>query len=161
MTNRIPRSLVHGAMVASLFLAGACKGKETSDTAAGDVATPSTTPAATAVPNADVDVDNLSLGRTLGADNKIADGTTEFSTRDTVIAVVETDHAPAGAQLVARWTFGDTDQPVAEQTETIASTDDARTVFRLTKATAWPAGKYHLRVMSGDRELAKKDFDVK
>jgi hypothetical protein len=160
MTRHLSRTFAHGALVASVIFAGACKGKD--QAAAGDVVPDSV---AAATPNAmttnELDVDNLSLGRTLGADNKIADGTTEFSVRDTVIAVVETDHSPAGAQLTARWTFGDSNQVVAEQTESIASTDDARTIFRLTKSSPWPKGKYHLRIMNGEKELAAKDFDVK
>ena len=161
MTRLISRTFTHGALVASVVLAGACKGRDT-QTAGGDVARDSAALATPALPNAnDVDVDNVSLGRTLGSDNKIADGTTDFSVRDTIIAVVETDHAPSGAQLVAHWTYGDNNQMIAEQTETIASTDDARTIFRLTKSSAWPKGKYHLRLTSGDKELATKDFDVK
>ena len=160
MTRLIARTFTHGALAAGLVLAGACKGRDT-QAAGGDVADSA---AAATVPNAtatDVDIDNVSLGRTLGSDNKIADGTTDFSPRDTVIAVVETGHAPAGAQLVAHWTYGDNNQVIADQTETIASTDDARTIFRLTKSSAWPKGKYHLRLTNGEKELATKDFEVK
>jgi len=162
MMRTLTRTLALGATVASVALAGACKGRDT-QTAAGDVASDSA--AAASVPNAmttnDVDIDNVSLGRSLKADNSIDDGTTDFGVRDTVIAVVETDHSPAGAQLKARWTYGDAEQLVAEQTESIASTDDARTVFRVVKSSAWPAGDYHLHLLSGDKELAKKDFKVK
>lgn len=168
MNRSITRSLAQAAMIASVVFAGACKNKDQSQAAAGDVAADSigaasvptdSTPEATS--STDVDVDNVSLGRSLKADNSIDDGTTDFKPTDKIIAVVETDHAPAGAEIVAHWTYGDNNELVAEQTEKVASVDNARTVFQLKKSSAWPAGKYHLRLTNGAKELATKDFEVK
>jgi hypothetical protein len=109
----------------------------------------------------DLDIEELNLGRTVGADGKIADKTDEFRPNDEIIAVLETDDNASGKELIARWTYGDNEQVVNEERQTVAAGSDARTTFRLKKAGAWPVGKYHLRVMYNGREVKSEEFEVK
>ncbi len=165
--NRVFRiSAVHALGLAFVLSAAACKKADDNTatidtgTAGGTVAPNTTTPGAAALRVTDVD-----LGKRVGTDNAIADETDDFGTRDTIVAVVKTEGTPAaGATLVARWTFQD-GQVVQEQTENVAAPaaggTESRTVFRLTKATAWPTGKYTLRVLHNGTEVQSKDFEVK
>jgi hypothetical protein len=106
-------------------------------------------------------VTDLTLGKTVGADNKISDATDDFKPNDTIIAVVETDGAASGNALVARWTFQD-GQLVEEQTQTVSSTGGkAYTQFKLTKPSGWPVGKYKLTVMMNNAEVESEEFEVK
>lgn len=172
MPNVTARTLT--CATAALLLATACGDRNENDNAiAGDSAAMTTgasggtltneptTSANTGATVGEVDVEDVSLGRTIGSDGKISDKTDEFRTTDEIIAVVETDDNAAGQELVARWMYRETQQVVAEQREVVASGEDARTTFRLTKSSAWPAGKYTLQIMHAGRELNSTDFTVK
>ena len=161
MRQHIRTTMALLAGVALAASAAACKksaDRTTADTAAvgGAVA-----PAPTATTLRVVDVD---IGKRVGTDNAVADKTSDFGTRDTIVAVVRTEGTPAaGATLVARWTFQG-GQVVQEQTQTVAAPTtgtESRTVFRLTKGTAWPKGKYTLHVLHNGAEVQTKDFEVK
>jgi hypothetical protein len=106
-------------------------------------------------------VTDLSLGRTVGSDNRISDETDDFKPNDTIIAVVETDGNASGQTLVARWTYED-GQVVEEQTQTVSATGGkAYTQFRLSKASGWPTGKYHVRIYMNNNEVESEEFEVK
>jgi hypothetical protein len=109
----------------------------------------------------DVDVEGLELGRTVGTDGKIADKMEEFRTADTIVAVVETGENDAGKELRARWTYGDAEQLIEEQRQTVAVGEKARTMFRLAKASAWTVGTYHVRIFHNEKEVKSADFTVK
>ncbi|MCO4099874.1 hypothetical protein [Gemmatimonas sp.] len=109
----------------------------------------------------DVDIEGLALGRTVGTDGKITDKLEEFRTTDTIVAVVETNENDAGKELSARWTYGDDEQLIEEQRQTVAAGEKARTMFRLTKASAWPVGTYHVRLLHNGKEVKSADFTVK
>lgn len=154
----------HLLLAGSLAFAAACGRDDDArtETAGGDVARIDSSLNVPSATIEELDVEEVTLGRRLNTDNTVADATDDFGVRDTIIAVVKTEDAAPGQQIVARWTFGPNDQVVAEQTETVAATgEEARTIFRLTKASAWPKGEYHLRIMNGAKELASKDFEVK
>ena len=162
MRQHIRTSMAWLAAAALVASAAACKKADTDTTTTADTATATGTvapPAGAALRVTDVD-----LGKRVGSDNSISDKTDDFGTRDTIVAVVKTEGTPAaGATLVARWTFQD-GQVVQEQTENVAaptSGTEARTVFRLSKATAWPTGRYTLRVLHNGTEVQTKEFEVK
>lgn len=124
------------------------------------VATTSTSGGTLAVAE-EVEVESIKLGRSVGDYGAIADETNEFRPTDTIVAVVQTGDKDAGKELLARWTYGDKDQVVAEQRETIAVGNEARTTFRLSKSGAWPAGGYRLHILYNDREISSAQFTVK
>jgi hypothetical protein len=120
------------------------------DTAAGTVE--STVRAALSVVNVD-------MGRRIGADSTIADETTDFTSKDTVFASVHTSGTAQNSAVVARWTSED-GSLVEETTNTVTTSGDARTVFRLSKQGLSP-GKYTLRILVDGKEARSKDFAVR
>ncbi len=109
----------------------------------------------------DVDIEGLELGRAVGTDGKIAEKMGEFRTTDTIVAVVETGENEAGKELRARWTYGDAEQLIEEQRQTVAAGEKARSTFRLAKASAWPVGTYHVRIFHNEKEVKSADYTVK
>ena len=152
-----------GAALA-LLLAVACGGGADTghDSAAvADSAANATAAQTGATPAGDeIDVEDLKLGRALKADSTVADATDDFKPGDTIYAVMETDANESGKQITARWTMGDSDQVISEETRTVATGDKARTVFK-GKAGGWAPGKYHLRLMYNGKETKSAEFDVK
>jgi hypothetical protein len=157
------RRIAHTLIAASFALAACGRDEARTHTDSGDVARVDSTLNAPAATIEELDVEDVTLGKRLNTSrNMVDDATDDFGVRDTIIAVVKTEHAAPGQQLTARWTYGDNNQSVAEQTENVATgSDEARTAFRLTKASAWPKGNYHVRIYNGTKELASKDFEVK
>ena len=106
-----------------------------------------------------VRVTDVSLGRAIGGDKAITDGTDKFRPNDTIYASVATDGAASTATVRARWTFED-GQTVDESSRTIAPGGRERTEFHITKPNGWPAGKYKLEVFLNDQSAQTKTFEV-
>jgi hypothetical protein len=149
---------VAGVSVA-LFSLTACDKKADDNRMAADTGMAASTSSGTLA--GDIDVEGIDLGKRVGADGKIADKTDAFNTADTVVAIVDTDDNAGGKELIARWTYGDSDQVVSEQRQTVAVGKDVYTTFRLTKETPWPTGTYHVRIMYNGKELKSSEFTVK
>jgi hypothetical protein len=136
----------------ALLTIGAC-GKKTDEsstqTSGGTIG-----PAANTVQVADVTV-----GRGVSADKRIANQTDTFAARDTIYASIHTTGAAPNTNLTARWTFQD-GQVVDERTETISPTGDAYTEFHISKPSGWPAGRYTLHVLVNGQETQTKDIAV-
>jgi hypothetical protein len=137
----------------SMLCSAACTREQRADvdTAAGAVE--STVRATLSV----IDVD---MGRRIGADSTISDKTDDFARTDTVYASVHTSGTAAGGAVVGRWTFQD-GAVVDEKTNTVTTSGDARTVFRLTKPGGLTAGRYTLHVLVDGKEVRSKDITVK
>ena len=165
MTTKMTTGLTRttAGVLVTLFVLTACNDRNKTNEArvATDSVVASTSSAGTITSDSDVDIESLDLGRTVGADGKITDKTDEFRPSDTIIAVVETDDNQAGKELLARWTYGDNNQVVLEQRQTVVTGSDARTTFRLTKPTAWPTGTYHVRILYNGKEVKSEEFTVK
>jgi hypothetical protein len=159
-TRHTTRTSVAIALALSL---AACGGKDDAATTAETAATATSVPSTTApVPSA-LRVTDVKLGRSVGADNRIADGTDDFKPMDTIHAVVETDGAAtAGQSIVARWTYQD-NQLVEEQTQVVnnATGGAALTHFQLNKPSGWPVGKYKVSIMMNGSEVESEEFEVK
>jgi hypothetical protein len=152
-----------GAALA-LLLAAACGGAAdtgrdsaaVADSAANaNAAATGTTPAGD-----EIDVEDLKLGRALNPDSTVTDATDDFKAGDTIYAVMETDANESGKQITARWTMGDADQVISEETVTVVTGDRARTVFK-GKEGGWAPGKYHLRLLYNGKESKSTEFEVK
>jgi hypothetical protein len=154
----------HAGTALALLLVAACnraadQGHDSAavaDSAANaTAATTGTTPVAD-----DIDVEDLKLGRALKPDSSVTDATDDFKAGDTIYAVMETDANESGKQVTARWTMGDADQVISEETRTVVTGDKARTVFK-GKAGGWAPGKYHFRVLYNGKETKSAEFEVK
>jgi hypothetical protein len=148
--QRHSRTTFAGVLCLALALgASACNKKDQSGTAGGAVEA-----------NAPVRVADVTLGRGIGADKRVANQTDTFGTRDTIYASVRTTGTGSGTQLTARWTYQD-GQVVDERTETISPTGEAYTEFHIAKPSGWPVGKYTLRVLVNGSEVQTKEFTVR
>jgi hypothetical protein len=150
--------------VALALLLAACGGsadKSHDSAAVADSAANATAAATNTTPAADeIDVEELHLGRALKPDSSVTDDVDDFRAGDTIYAVMETDANESGKQVTARWTMGDNDQVVSEESRTVVTGDKARTVFR-GKAGGWAPGKYHFRVLYNGKETKSAEFEVK
>lgn len=106
-----------------------------------------------------VSVTDVDLGRSVGADRRIADRTDSFGTGDTIYASVVTSGSAPSATLRARWTYQD-GQVVDESTQTIAPTGSAVTEFHIAKPGGWPAGSYKVEIFLNGSSVRTKEFKV-
>jgi len=102
-----------------------------------------------------VDVD---MGRRINAERKISDETDDFAPSDTIYASVHTSGTATDSPVVGRWTFQDT--VVNEQTDSVTTTGDARTVFYIAKPSGLARGKYTLHVIVDGKEVRSKEVTV-
>jgi hypothetical protein len=151
------RPLTLLAAVAVIALGGCSKSNNDQNaTSGGSVASDTT---AKAPANTAVHVADVTLGKHIGADKKVTDGTDTFSPKDSIYASVHTTGTNSG-KITARWTFQD-GQTVDERSESIAGKGDDYTEFHISKPSGWPAGKYTLHVLVDGNEVQTKDFTVK
>lgn len=131
---------------------------------------PTQPPAATPAPQAQtsppaagaVSVSNISLGKALGPDKKVAAATDTFGKGDTIYAVVETTGSDR-ATLKAKWTYhkGDKTASVSEDSKTISPSGPAATEFHVSKPDGWPLGDYQVEISLNDKSVGTKKFVVK
>ncbi len=153
-------STARGAAAAFMLMAvmAACKNKES---ATADSATMGAAPAA--APAARAAVSNIELGKSVTADNKIANATSSFGARDTIYASVTTENAAPGSILSARWTFQD-GQVVDSTSQAVAPAgaggSTSVTEFHISKGSAWPAGNYKVEFFLDGASVGSKDFKI-
>ena len=154
MRRSITRALpaISIALVAAL---AACAKKEQPAPAAA--VEPTAAPVATAAPA--VHVTDVQLGKSLGADKKVAAPTDTFAPKDTIFASVATDGAAPSATIHVKWTFQD-GQTVKEDSRTISPTGPAQTEFSIQKPDGWPKGDYKLEVSVEGQPATTKTFKV-
>jgi hypothetical protein len=161
MRRRIVFHRAAASAVLALLVAACAGGEKGRDGgAAADSAANARAAANGTTPAGDeIDVEELKLGRALKADSSVAAEVDDFRPRDTVYAVMETDANESGKQVTVRWTMGDNNQLVSEETRTVATGESARTVFR-GKQGGWAPGKYHVRILYNGKEVKSADFEV-
>jgi hypothetical protein len=141
------------ALSVALFAVSACGGSKSNQTSAQ-------TSSGTIAPSSDgVQIADVSLGRNLSADKRVANATDTFSARDTIYASVHTTGSASNTNIGARWTFQD-GQVVSENTQPIAPSGDAYTEFHISKPSGWPSGNYTLHVLVNGQEAQTKNFRV-
>ena len=104
-------------------------------------------------------VSEVTLGKAIGADKKVASPTTTFGPKDTIYASVATTGSAPSKTLTAKWTFQD-GQTVKEGSETIAPTGPAVTEFHMAKPSGWPVGKYKVEISANGAPAGAKEFAV-
>jgi hypothetical protein len=105
-------------------------------------------------------VTDVTVGRSVGGDNRVTDRTTEFGPGDTVFAAVETDRSASGGTLVARWTYQD-GQVVDESSRTIVANGETVTAFHIVNPAGWPAGRYRVEVLTNGTVARSEEFTVR
>jgi hypothetical protein len=135
-----------------LLLAAACGKKDNAATVESS--------SSGAVANTPVQVTDVKVGRTVGADKRLAKETDEFSPKDVIYAVVETRGSGPNTALQARWTYQD-GQVVDETSRNISAAGDDITEFHISKPSGWPKGKYTVQILLNGSPAGSKDFQVK
>jgi hypothetical protein len=159
MTRTTPR--IAAFTSALLFAAAlvACGKKD--DTTVTDTTSLGTTTATVAMDTTPIRVSDVQVGKTVDADKKISNQTTEFGVRDTVHVSVITDGAAKGAALSAGLTFNGkaAGSPVVTVISPAGGT--TATEFHFEKKSAWPKGKYTVIVLLNGGSAGTKEIEVK
>jgi hypothetical protein len=144
-------AMVRAGCLALMFAATGCGKKD--NAATGET----TSGAAMATP---IRVTDVKVGRSLGADKRLADETDEFRPADVIYAVVETRGTGPNTALQARWTYQD-GQVVVESSRNISASGDDVTEFHISKPNGWPKGKYQVQILLNGAPAGSEDFEVK
>lgn len=148
-------------MTSALFLSvalAAC-GKKNEGTVV-DTTSVGTQTATVAVDTTPIRVSDIQVGKAVGTDKKVSNQTTDFGVRDTMYVAVITDGAAKDAKIDTKWTYGT--KTVKSDSQTISPTGGENvTEFHVTKASAWPKGKYKVEVVLNGVSAGTKDLEVK
>jgi len=149
----INRGIAAATALLLLLSIGACSRK---DDAASDTTSLGPTP-----DSGPIRVSDIEVGRRIGADKRINDQTDDFAVRDTMYVSVATEGASTGSRLAAKWTFNNK-QVVDSSSQSLAPAGGTTvTEFHITKATAWPKGKYKVEILLDGVSAGTKEFEVK
>ncbi|MBV8199242.1 MAG: hypothetical protein JOZ15_01330 [Acidobacteria bacterium] len=159
-------------LIAALPLA-ACHKSEEAPPAAGAApaaTAPATAPAAApaapatpATPATPLKVVSLTIGKSVGSDNKVSAEADTFAPGDTVYAAVGTTGGSPAAKLTARWATvsrSGAEKPAGDETKTIAPAGDAMTEFHLVKPGGLTTGDYMVKILLDGKSVATKAFRV-
>lgn len=153
------RAAAFASALMLLATIAACKKKD--DTTLTDTTSLGTTTATVAVDTTPIRVSDVQVGKSIGADKKVGNQTTDFGVRDTMYVAVITEGAAKDAKLTTKWTYNGK-QVVKESSETISPTGgETVTEFHVDKKTAWPKGKYKVDVTLNGAAAGSKDLEVK
>ncbi len=171
LMRRILRLSPLALLLAALPLA-ACHKSEEAQPAAGAPSTAPAAPGATApaapaaapaAPAAPLKVVALTIGKSVGPDQKVAAEVDTFAPGDTVYAAVGTTGGSPAAKLTARWSSvsrSGAEKPAGEETKTIAPTGDAATTFHLSSPSGLATGDYKIEILLDGQSVATKAFRV-
>ena len=134
----------------------ACKKNE--PVAAAPAPEPTAAPPA-AAPMAAVQVKDVQLGKSVGADKKVAQATDVFAPGDTIFASVATDGSAPSATVHAKWTFQD-GQTVKDDSRAITPSGPTVTEFSIQKPGGWPKGNYKVDISVDAGPITTKNFRV-
>ena len=148
-----PYALARACSLAFMLFAFGCGKKD---------APPTDDAGSGAATTAAVSVENVKVGRAIGADMRLTAETDEFRSSDTIFAVVETRGSGPNTSLQARWTYED-GQVVDESTRNIAASIEDATEFHISKpsGSGWPKGKYKVEILLNGAPAGSEDFEVK
>jgi len=102
-------------------------------------------------------VSTLQLGRTLNADNTVANLTTRFKPTDSIYAAALTNQT-GSSTITARWSYNG--HVVSETPKKVSYKGQAATAFEFKNAGDFPAGDYKVEILVDGRVVASRDFRV-
>ncbi len=119
-------------------------------------------PASTGAPAAAVTVSSATLGKSVGADKRVAAATDSFAKGDTIYVSVATSGSGT-VTIKSRWTYasGGKSVPVKEDSQTLQATGASVTEFHVSKPDGWPAGDYQVEILVNDQVVQTKKYWVK
>ena len=117
-----------------------------------------TTPATGDIASNDLDIEEVHLGRAVGADMRITDEVDDFAIGDSVYVSVKLEGTANAASLTARWTT-ESDSLIHEETKTVSSSGEQWAWFSIATANL-PEGDYELKLMVNGDEDEEKEFSL-
>ena len=162
--NRLHMAVL-AAMLGSAALVGCKKKEEPAPLPPAAETAPAPAPAPAAMP-ATASVNSVDLGNAVGADMRVTAPMSSFSPKDaTIYAAVSTGTSDPAAsvagKLGAKWTHVDSSQVVHEESKDITFAGDGVTDFQISRAGAWPTGKYKVEIMLDGAVVQTREFEVK
>ncbi|HUF30576.1 MAG TPA: hypothetical protein VMM77_07900 [Gemmatimonadaceae bacterium] len=128
------------------------------DGAYADLETASSPATGEVVPIMDLDVEEVRLGRAMGADMRIVDEADGFAPNDSVHAAVKTSGVANSATLTARWTT-ESDSVLHEEMKTVSSNGEQWTTFSFA-GRSLAEGDYALKILVNGREVEEREFSI-
>ena len=104
----------------------------------------------------DLRVSTIQLGRSLNADNTVANHTTVFSASDTVYVAIVTAGSGKGT-IGVRWLYEG--RVMGEPKKEVSSRDGVATEFHL-QSTGFPPGDYTVEVLFNGQPAGNRSFKV-
>ncbi len=122
---------------------------------------PMPAPAPVTVP-AGIAVSSVTIGKEIGAGNKVMVATDTFAKTDTMYVSVDTTGSGT-AKLDAKWTYrkGTEVTVVKEDSMNLTTIGPATNEFHVSKPDGWPAGDYEVEVMLDGKSAGSKKLTVK
>ena len=102
-------------------------------------------------------VSTLQLGRTLNADNTVANLTTRFKPDDSIYAAALTTQT-GSSTITARWWYNG--HVVSEIPKKVSYKGQGATAFEFKKAGEFPVGDYKVEMLVDGTPVASRDFRV-
>ena len=109
-------------------------------------------------PMDELDVSEVRLGRTVGADLRIAEEVNEFAPGDSVHASIRLDGTATAATLVARWTT-EADSLLYEESQNVSAAGEQWTTFSFATPSL-PEGDYELKILLNGEEVEEREFSI-
>ena len=105
-------------------------------------------------------ISEVTLGKAIDADKRVASPSTTFGPKDTIYASVATTGSASSKTLTAKWTFQD-GQTVHEESRDLNLTGDGTTAFQISKPDGFPPGRYKVEISLDGSVVQSKEFEVK
>ena len=136
--------------LALMAVLGGCRGRAGPPDPVATVSTP---------PRTDVTVTEITLGRALQPDRRVAHPLDTFAPGDTVYASVLTEGTARRGVLKARWT-DQSSKVVSEASIDIAPSGTTASEFHISRPDGLPAGRYEVEVFLDGASVGKRTFSV-
>ena len=108
---------------------------------------------------ADVSVTEISLGRAVETNRRVAQPREDFVPADTVYASVVTEGSARRVLLKARWTYQGSDV-VSESSLDIAPSGATVSEFHVSRPEGLPPGRYQVEIFLDGASAGKRGFSV-
>jgi hypothetical protein len=112
----------------------------------------------TPVPNSNVKVRDIEVGRAIGPDKVVTAPTGAFGPTDTIFTSVVTEGKAPAATLSARWTY---QGALLEETEQrIAPSGTVVSEFHVFNPAGWAPGEYRVEILLNGQVVGERPFRV-
>jgi hypothetical protein len=150
--SRGVRRAAAGLMIGLTGALAGCAGDPDTELETGE------TPAMGEVATDALDIEEVRLGRAVGADMRIAEDVNDFTVGDSVYVSVRVEGTANATQLTARW-LTEGDSLIHEESKTISSAGEQWAWFAL-GTQSLPEGDYELELHVNGEEEEDREFSI-